>query len=428
MNAVLSVFNGIINLLGGASMVKFVIRRVLAGIPVLLLTALAAFTLIRLIPGGPFDFTGSKSTPVWLKQAIESRYGLNKPLLLNLPGDGVAPDSGMTTQATHPNLPNCDKLRQGMTLEQATDTTNVTVTEGWQLFRMVDEHSPSQIMVKDGDNERPQPCNTVRTVLYSDLARSQFLEYINNAVRFDFGPSLSRTTLGTPVSSIIGDRLPISMQLGILGTLVGFMIGIPLGVLAAIYHNSVIDYLSTFTAVVGTSVPSYVLGPVLILFFVVQLHWLPGPNPTVWKNPSLEWSYIGRLILPLLTLSLGVAAGIARLTRASLLQVLQDDYIRTARAKGLRERIVIYVHALKNALIPIATIVGPLLAGVLTGTFFVERIFAVPGLGDAFLSSIASRDYNLLTGVTLLYSTFLIIGNILVDIMYTWLDPRIRFD
>ena len=123
-----------------------------------------------------------------------------------------------------------------------------------------------------------------------------------------------------------------------------------------------------------------------------------------------------------------MAAGIARLTRASLLQVLGDDYIRTARSKGLRERSVIYIHVLKNSLIPVVTILGPFLAGILTGTFFVERIFNIPGLGDTFLSSIGERDYTLLTGVTILYASFLVVGNILVDVMYTWLDPRIRFD
>jgi oligopeptide transport system permease protein len=142
----------------------------------------------------------------------------------------------------------------------------------------------------------------------------------------------------------------------------------------------------------------------------------------------LTWEFISRAILPIFTLGAGIAAGLARLTRASVLQVLRDDYIRTARSKGLMERRVIYIHALKNALIPVATIVGPLLAGTLTGTLIVERIFAVPGLGDSFVNSIAARDYNLLLGVTILYSIFLMAGNILVDVMYTWLDPRIRFD
>jgi oligopeptide transport system permease protein len=176
-------------------------------------------------------------------------------------------------------------------------------------------------------------------------------------------------------------------------------------------------------------VPSFVLGPGLLIIFVNQLHLLPAPNPTFWKNPNfLSWDYIGRLILPLMVLATGVSAGLARLTRASLLQVLQDDYIRTARSKGLRERAVIYVHALRNALIPIATLIGPLLAGVVLGSFFVENVFAIPGLGDSFINSVSQRDYNLLTGSALLYSFFLILGNIFVDLLYTWIDPRIRFD
>jgi ABC-type dipeptide/oligopeptide/nickel transport system permease component len=130
----------------------------------------------------------------------------------------------------------------------------------------------------------------------------------------------------------------------------------------------------------------------------------------------------------MLTLALGVAAGITRLTRASVLQVLRDDYVRTARAKGLRERAVIFVHALKNGLIPVVTVVGPLMAVLLTGTLVLERIFGIPGIGTSFVESITNRDYNMLIGVTIMYSFFLIIGNILVDITYTWLDPRIRFD
>src|SRR5262249_6218537 len=138
--------------------------------------------------------------------------------------------------------------------------------------------------------------------------------------------------------------------------------------------------------------------------------------------------FLSRALLPFLALGTGISPGLARLTRGCLLQVLNDDYIRTARAKGLRERAVIFVHALKNALIPVATIVGPLLAGVLTGRFFIERIFAIPGLGDQFLASVTDRNYNLLTGLTIIYSLFLVVGNIMVDVTYTWLDPRIRFD
>src|SRR5260221_6260445 len=156
------------------------------------------------------------------------------------------------------------------------------------------------------------------------------------------------------------------MLLGTLGAFFGFLFGIPLGVVAALYRNTPVDYGATFFSTAAVSVPSFVLGPFLIIVFVNVLHWFPGPDPVVWLHPNLlDPNFLGRLILPVSTLILGVAAGISRLTRASVLQVLQDDYIRTARAKGMRERGVIYIHALKNALIPVVTILGPLLAGIL---------------------------------------------------------------
>ncbi len=413
-------------LLGGSRMTKFIIRRLLLALPVMFMTLLTTFVLVRLMPGGPFDNIGGKSPPDWLKAVWESRYGLDKPLFLNLPNDHVAPDNGVEYRQAYDRLPNCDKLRQGMTIAQATDPGEpVEISEGWQLLHMVNEHTPTYIEI----NGQQRRCDSVRSVLYSDLTRSQFFEYIDNALRFDFGVSLGRTTLGTRVQDLIADRLPVSARLGILSVIFGFLLGIPLGVIAAVYHNTVIDYGATLFAVALASVPSFVLGPGLLILFVNQLHILPAPNPVVWKNPNLlSWDYISRLILPLTVLGTGVSAGLARLTRASLLQVMQDDYIRTARSKGLRERSVIYVHALRNALIPIATLIGPLLAGVVLGSFFVENIFAIPGLGDSFINSVSQRDYNLLTGTALLYSFFLILGNIFVDVLYTWIDPRIRFD
>jgi ABC-type dipeptide/oligopeptide/nickel transport system permease component len=208
------------------------------------------------------------------------------------------------------------------------------------------------------------------------------------------------------------------------------VLGIPLGVLAAVYHNSLIDYIAMFFAVIGQSTPAIVLAPLLIIIFAVELQWVPVIDQrNVWSNgPEFSLYYLKILALPVITLGVGMSAGIARLTRASLLQVLHEDYVRTARAKGLRERVVIYVHALKNALIPVATILGPMLAAVLTGTFVVELIYSIPGLGKVFVDSVTARDYTMIMGVSLLYSVFLILGNILVDIMYTWLDPRIRFD
>ncbi|MEP7285563.1 MAG: ABC transporter permease [Chloroflexota bacterium] len=424
------IINGLVGLVGGADMLRFLIRRILISIPILFLLILFAFMLVRLIPGGPFSAVGGKERDPRSLGVLNAQYGLDKPLLLNFPYDGIAPDVGMETKTAYESFPDCDKLRQGLSREDATSPTAVEVEQGWALLRLTVEHHPAYVTLTlaNGTTER-QRCDQTQTVLYSDLARSQFLQYLDNVLRFDFGPSLGKTTRGQSVSDIIGARLPVSMLLGSMAAFFGFLIGIPIGVVAALYRNSVVDYGSTFLMTLLISIPSFVLGPTLIIIFVNVLKVIPGPTGEVWLHPNLlDPNFLSRLVLPLGTLTLGVSAGISRLTRASLLQVLGDDYIRTARAKGMRERGVIYIHALKNALIPVATVLGPLLAGILTGTFFIERIFNIPGLGDTFLSSITDRDYTLLTGTTILYATFLILGNILVDVMYTWLDPRIRFD
>jgi ABC-type dipeptide/oligopeptide/nickel transport system permease component len=407
-------------------MTKYIIRRILIAIPVMLAIIFFTFLLIRAVPGGPFDFSGSKSTPESIRRALEQRYGLDLPFLLNLPFDTIAPDHDLPRRVIYPALADCDELRRGVPLEQARPATNVVDEyEGWQLLRIVTERRETTITI----GGRQVRCLQASQVLYSDLFLSQFFGYLNNVLRLDFGLSVGRTTLGQPVNDLIADRLPVSVRLGLLAVFIGFAIGVPLGVLAALYRNSPIDYGVTFFAGTIAAIPTLVLGPILIIVLVVQWRVLPPVDPRVWKQLSIfDWNFISVAILPVGVLGIGISAGLARLTRASVLQVLRDDYIRTARAKGLRERIVIYVHALKNALIPVATVVGPLLAGVLTGSLIIERLFAIPGLGDVFVTSIAARDYTMLLGVTILYSVFLILGNILVDVIYTWLDPRIRFD
>ncbi|MCC7451548.1 MAG: ABC transporter permease [Anaerolineae bacterium] len=405
-------------------MTKYIIRRLILGIPVLFLTILVTFMLIRLVPGGPFDNYGAKSPPPELKAALEARYGLNKPLFFNMPNDGKLPDDGKENRVIYERLPSCDLLQQGKSLTEAIPKDSADVYQGWSLLYLAKEHRSVTVNI----NNRPTVCNDTRYVLYSDLTRSQFFEYINNVLRLDFGPSLGKNTQGRPVWDIIREKIPVSFQLNILSEILAFAIGIPMGVLAAVKRNTIIDYATTFFAVLLASIPSYVLGPMLLLIFVTTWHIVPAPNPIAWKNPNyLSWEFWGRALLPLLALGIGGSAGTARLMRASVLEVLQDEYIRTARAKGLRERTVLYLHALKNALIPIATSIGPLLAGLLGGSLFIEAVFAIPGMGDSFLAAIGDRDYNMLVGISLLFSLFLILGNILVDVIYTWLDPRIRF-
>jgi ABC-type dipeptide/oligopeptide/nickel transport system permease component len=244
----------------------------------------------------------------------------------------------------------------------------------------------------------------------------QYLDYLWGLMRLDLGPSFSYRT--QTVNDIIADSLPVSAQLGIMSIAVGIVIGIPAGCLAALRRNTIVDYGSTFAAILGASIPSLVMGPVLIWVFALKLGWLPVAR---WQGPEY-W------VLPVITLGTGISAGIARLTRGSLLQVIQEDYIRTARAKGLQETLVIVRHALKNSLIPVVTILGPMFAGVLTGTFVVEQIFGIPGLGKHFVNSIGNRDYPVVLGTTLLYAVLLVIANLVVDITYAWLDPRIRYD
>jgi ABC-type dipeptide/oligopeptide/nickel transport system permease component len=244
----------------------------------------------------------------------------------------------------------------------------------------------------------------------------QYLEYLWNLIRLDLGPSFSYRT--QTVNDIIAQSLPVSAQLGAMSLAVGLLIGIPAGCIAALRQNSALDYVTTFFAILGASIPNIVLGPILILVFALTLRWLPVAR---WQSPK-HW------VLPVFTLGTALSAGIARLTRGSLLQVTQSDYIRTARAKGLREVVVVVRHALKNSLIPVVTVLGPMFAGVLTGTFTVETIFGISGLGRHFVTSIGNRDYPVVLGTTLLYAVLLVVANLLVDITYAWLDPRIRYD
>lgn len=231
----------------------------------------------------------------------------------------------------------------------------------------------------------------------------------------NFGPTYRSPSRS--VNDIFRDHLPVSFQLGLAAFTVAIVIGIPAGVIAGLRRNTWLDYAAMSVALIGVSVPAIVSGPIMRYFFGVELRWVP---PTGWGT-------IGHMILPAIALGFSASAILARLTRASLLQVFNEDYIRTARAKGLTERVVVSYHALKNALIPVITILGPLFAALVTGTFVVERVFGIPGLGEFFITSIGNRDYPVIMGTTLLYGSFLVFANLIVDLVYAVLDPRIRY-
>jgi oligopeptide transport system permease protein len=256
----------------------------------------------------------------------------------------------------------------------------------------------------------------------------QYINYMRKLIfEFDFGPStrqidfnVNQLMFGVDfANNPFHAPVLVSAQIGLFSFLVAVIVGIPLGVVSALYRNRLPDHISMLVTTIGVSVPNFVLGLMLILLFALTLKWLPVFG---WGD---SWK---QAVMPIITLGTGGMALIARLTRASVLEVLGQDYIRTARAKGLRERIVLALHALPNSLIPVVTVLGPLLAAWLTGTFFVELVFAVPGIGKFFITAVMDRDYSLIMATILLYSVVLVIANLAVDIVYGFLDPRIRYD
>ncbi|MGA9531483.1 MAG: ABC transporter permease [Anaerolineales bacterium] len=260
----------------------------------------------------------------------------------------------------------------------------------------------------------------------------QYVRYVSQILQGNFGPML-RTPFLT-VNDIIVSTLPVTLQLGAMSLLLGVLIGLPAGIYAAIHHNSRRDYFATLLAVVGMSVPTLAIAPFLVIFLGLRLGWFPiafwAADPPFFLGlfPNLTPEFFDHAVLPVVTIGIGISAGIARLTRGSLLEELTEDYIRTARAKGLVERMVIFRHALKNALIPVVTLIGPMLVTILPGVIVVENIFAINGLGRNMIEAIRNREYFLLSSSILVFSLVIILGNLLADIAYAWLDPRIHYE
>jgi oligopeptide transport system permease protein len=249
----------------------------------------------------------------------------------------------------------------------------------------------------------------------------QYFIWLSNAAQLDFGPSLKQR--GKPVAGFLLPGLAVSAQLGAFAMLFALAIGLPAGIIAALHRGRWQDRAATLVAIIGVSIPPIVMGPLLVWLFALQLDWLPVAQWAGLDEGLIP--YLSHIILPAVTLGAGLSAIIARLTRASLLQVLGEDYIRTAHAKGLARRTVTIRHALRNALIPVVTYLGPLAAAVLTGSLIVEQIFAIPGMGRYFVSSITSRDYPMVMAVVVIYAFIIVFVNLLVDILYLFIDPRI---
>jgi len=303
---------------------KFILRRLLVILPMLLVVVSLTWGLIRLAPGN--FYSGEKKLPAAIERNIREKYGLDKP---------------------------------------------------WYV---------------------------------------QYGRMLSNTVRGDFGESLKYP--GTTVNAILGATLPVSATLGVLAYLLALVVGITAGTIAALRQNTRVDYASMAVAMLGISMPNFVLGPTLVFIFALGWYWLP---PARWEGFGIH------MVLPVLTLSAVYMAYIARLTRSGMLEVLRSNYIRTARAKGLSERAVIVRHAVRGGLLPVVSFSGPALAFLISGTVVVERIFALPGLGNYFINANLNRDEPLIIGIVAFMSIAVLVFNLLVDVAYAFFDPRIRY-
>jgi len=269
------------------------------------------------------------------------------------------------------------------------------------------------------DREKRLPQATVdRLNAKYGLDDPVYIQYITWATKFvqgDLGPSYRYTD--RTVNEIVADGFWTTVQLGVMAFILAVVVGVPLGIFAALGHNRGPDYVATSISIVGIATPSFVLSILLIVFFSVQLGWFPTGG---WKGPQY-W------VLPTIALAGFPIAIIARYTRASMLEVTRKDYIRTAHSKGLSGQSVVSRHMIRNALIPVVTILGPTLAFLVTGSFIIERIFGIPGMGQFYITSISTRDYSLLMAMTMLYAFAVAFLNVVVDVLYAYIDPRIRY-
>lgn len=271
------------------------------------------------------------------------------------------------------------------------------------------------------DSEKSLPpeiqANLDRMYHLDEPLTKQYLRYLGNVLKGDLGPSFQYKDWS--VNELILRGLPVSLRIGLSAMVLALLLGVLAGTLAALRQNTPIDYSVMSVSMTGISIPTFVMAPLLILVFAVYLGWLPAGG---WGGGALR-----NLILPVIVLALPKIAYIARLTRGSMIEVLRSNYIRTARAKGLPERTVILRHALKPALLPVVSYIGPSTAALLAGSLVVEQIFGLPGIGRYFIQGALNRDYTLVMGVVIFYGSFIIMLNFLVDLLYAWLDPKVKY-
>jgi len=384
-------------------MQRFIIQRVLWNIPVLLLISIVTFGMMQIVPGGPFSASASgRPVPPEIRANMEAKYGLDKPvwqqyltymerLLLHFDFGPSLRRTGrtVTTMIFGPNYM-VDVLREQLRATFGVSASSMTFADpDTMTFAMPGLFDSSTMIVKTNGE-------------------------VIGEIPIGWGERFATIQRFLTLAPVM-----VSIQVGLVSVALALLAGVPLGIISALKQNTATDYAAMFVSMLGVSIPNFLLGIMLILVFALYLELLPTYG---WGD---DWKQV---IMPALTLGTGGMAFIARLTRASMLEVIRADYIRTARAKGLKERVVVVRHALKNALIPVTTVLGPLMAAWLTGSFLVEQVFSIGGIGKFFITAVTDRDYTLIMGIILIYSLALVGFNLIVDIAYGFIDPRIRFD
>jgi ABC-type dipeptide/oligopeptide/nickel transport system permease component len=377
-------------------MQRLIAQRIMWSIPVLILITIVTFGMMQIVPGGPFTATASgRPVPPEIRANMEAKYGLDKPawqqyltymnrLVFHLDfGPSLRTQGRTVNQMLFGSNYVVEVLRTQLRATFGTAASSMTFAKPPGLF-----DSNALVVKTNGE-----------VVGYISIGWAERFEAIKKFLTL------------APIM--------VSAQVGLVSIGLALLVGVPLGIISALKQNTATDYAAMFVSMLGVSVPNFLLGILLILFFALKLGLLPTYG---WGN---DWKQV---IMPAVTLGTGGMAIIARLTRASMLEVIRADYVRTARAKGLQERVVILRHALKNALIPVTTVLGPMMAAWLTGSFMVEWVFSIGGIGKFFVTGVTDRDYMLIMGTIILYSMALVVFNMVVDIAYGFIDPRIRFD
>ena len=351
-------------------MLRFIVRRLIGAVPTLLIIIAMAFFMMRLAPGGPFD--QERRLPPEIEKNIKAAYDLDKPVLQQF----FDFDSSI-----------CQMVLSGTPDAATLDAKGLRLENGKYLDK----------------NDRQHRC---------------LGGYLGKLLGGDFGPSYKYKDF--TVAELIADGAPVSAILGISAILIATLVGMTLGTFAALRQNTLPDYLVMTIAMIGITIPIFVMAPILTLVLGVYLGWLPVGG---WANGEIR-----NMILPIVGLSLPQIAVISRLTRGGMIEVLRSNYVRTARAKGLPERLVIGRHAMRAALLPLVSYLGPATAGIVTGSLVIEQIFQLPGIGKYFINGALQRDYTLVMGVVILYASLVIVLNLVADVLYGLLDPKVRYE